>query len=97
MGHTPKIAGEEQNDWNLEQAVRETEEFFHRPTAADDRNHKRPEFAKNSGMFGEAAALHDTRGVSNKQTKTIKQVRSRLHGRQDHSPEEPPDHNNLAA
>ena len=25
MGHAPKIAAEEQNDWNLEQAVRETE------------------------------------------------------------------------
>ena len=28
MGHAPKIAAEEQNDWNLEQAVRETEKNF---------------------------------------------------------------------
>ena len=28
MGHAPKIAAEEQNDWNLEQAVRETEKIF---------------------------------------------------------------------
>ena len=28
MGHAPKITAEEQNDWNLEQAVRETEKNF---------------------------------------------------------------------
>ena len=28
MGHAPKIAAEEQKDWNLEQAVRETEKIF---------------------------------------------------------------------
>ena len=28
MGHAPKIAAEEQNDWNLEQAVQETEKIF---------------------------------------------------------------------
>ena len=28
MGHAPKIAAEEQNTWNLEQAVRETEKNF---------------------------------------------------------------------
>ena len=28
MGHAPKITAEEQNDWNLEQAVRETEKKF---------------------------------------------------------------------
>ena len=28
MGHAPKIAAEEQNDWNLEQAERETEKNF---------------------------------------------------------------------
>ena len=28
MEHAPKIAAEEQNDWNLEQAVRETEKNF---------------------------------------------------------------------
>ena len=28
MGHAPKIAAEEQNDWNPEQAVRETEKIF---------------------------------------------------------------------
>ena len=28
MGHAPRIAAEEQNEWNLEQAVRETEKNF---------------------------------------------------------------------
>ena len=28
MGHAPRIAAEGQNDWNLEQAVRETEKNF---------------------------------------------------------------------
>ena len=28
MGHAPRIVAEEQNDWNLEQAVRETEKNF---------------------------------------------------------------------
>ena len=28
MGHAPRIAAEEQNDWNLEQAARETEKNF---------------------------------------------------------------------
>ena len=28
MGHAPKIAAEKQNDWNLEQAVQETEKIF---------------------------------------------------------------------
>ena len=64
IGQAPRIAAEEQNDWNLEQAVRETEKkIFHRPTDGNDGNHKRSKPAENSSMPGKTTARNDTRRI----------------------------------
>ena len=71
MGHAPRISFEEQDEWNLEQAVRETEKnFLYRATATDDRNHKRPQPAENSGVTGETTR-DNTRGVPNTHWKLL--------------------------
>ena len=39
MGHTPRVKALEQNSWDLEQTVRETE-ICHRSAVTDDGNNK---------------------------------------------------------
>ena len=52
MGHAPKVATQEENNWDLEQAIRETgKEFFNRFTTVDDRNNQ-PNSIEDFGLSG---------------------------------------------
>ena len=52
MGHAPKVAAQEENNWDLEQAVRETGKNFSTDLQLDDRNNQRPNFTEDSGWSG---------------------------------------------
>ena len=99
MGHAPKKAAKEQNDWNLEQAVRETEQNFSTDlqlliTETDDERRKP---AKITGMSGKTTTRADTRRITVIQVKIVEQIRSRIHGGQNCGPKESTHHGHQLA
>ena len=94
MGHALDLAAQEENNWDLEQAVRETEKSFSTDLQLlmteriNDLNLLKTLFA------GTPATRTDAGGISVTQKEAIKPVRSGRYRGQNLCPQEPPNNDN---
>ena len=95
MGHAPRIAAEEKNDWNLEQAVLEREENFSTDIQLlINVTTKDPNLLETQECFERQQHEMIPEEYQMYRKKNIKPVRSRLHGRQNYCTKNSPNHSN---
>ena len=88
MGHAPKVAALDENNWDLEQTVRETEKNF-----STDLQLLMTETTNDPTLLKTLVSLERQQHeliperVPNAQKKAIKPIRSGLHRRQNHCPQ----------